>query len=262
MKNYYNEFLEKNNELMLDIYNKMVENHLFVVQKGSQNSFGFGLNNNDNEDEERILVRSTWSEILVRVRLKDLVINLKWSLDNLTKKERNKVYQFEGFSKPESIEIFKTKDLDSQVRSVVSLFNNNDNNFILEIDSYQEFKDKDNYNIRYENIYRVMISKEINVLDGSDNYQNRPKELEVKYQFARQLPNSKLLENNLDLLGKYVCEGENFSESFKDLLLLDSDVNKEDIDALIILMPNINLFSQRIEEIYKPKSTQNIKNKL
>lgn len=262
MKNYYNEFLEKNNELMLDIYNKMVENHLFVVQKGSQNSFGFGLNNSDNEEEERILVKSTWSEIKIQVRLKELSVNLEWSLDNLTKKERNKIYQFEGFSKPESIEVFKTKEENSPVSSLISLFDDKDNSFLLEIESVGKFKDKNNYDTQYNNIFRVMISNEISVWGGSDNYQNRHKELEDQYQFARKMPNSKLLQNNLELIGKYVCEGENFSESFKDLLLLDSDINKEDIDALIILMPNINLFSQRIEEIYKPKSTQNIKNKL
>lgn len=256
MKDYYTELIEKNNDLILDIYNKMLENNLFVKKKDSkdyltQKRFSFPLNPSHN-NEEKVSILSTYTEINITVELKEMSINLYWPLGDLKKKEKNKFFKFEGFRKPDMIEVSKNSEENDVVKSIIYLYEG----FGISFSLFSVNGAKTDMTL-----LTAWIKEKINFLEHSGNEDTRNK-LKTHCQFARELSNSKLIENNLSLLSNYLCEGENFSDSFKELLLLESDIKSKDIDSLIRFMPNINLFSERIAEIYNKKELKNIKNKL
>lgn len=246
MKDYYKDFLKKNKSIMVDIYNKMIENKLFVdTNKNQHGNRFYDYNFNDNE---KIHINSREIEIIIHITLKDVTAKLHWALTYLTKKDEKEKFQLSWFNRPEYITICKTEDLESNVRGKMTFHRNG--KFGLNIETIGKYKNTYNQLDRYQNELRMYIDDKITTCHSSDNFKNREPHLEDRYKFARELPNSKVIENNLDILGKYLCEAEDFPDSFKDLLLLDSDVNRKDIEDLKVLMPNINLFSKRVKELY------------
>lgn len=255
MKDYYTELLEKNNDLIIDIYNKMLENNLFVKKKDSKDTlnrktFIFPLNSSNN-NAEKVSIVSTYTEINITVELKEMSINLYWPLGDLKKKDKNKFFKFEGFRKPDMIEVFKNPEKSAVVKSVIYLYED----FGISFSLFSMNGGRTDLTL-----LTAWIKQKIDFLEHSGNNDTQ-NILKTHCQFAKELSNSKLIENNLSLLSTYLCEGKNFSDSFKELLLLESDIKSKDIDNLINLMPNINVFSERIAEIYNTKESKHIKNK-
>lgn len=258
MKNYYKEFLKKNKNLMIDIYNIMIENRLFIDT--NRNQYGTKIYDYNFNDNESIHINSREIEIIIDIKLNDVTVKLHWPLTYLTQKEEQEKFEFNFFNKPDFIMICKTDDIDSNVRGKLTFYKKGSYGLTIEtIGKYKNIHWKNQLQ-RYQNELRMYIDDKITTCQSSDNFKNREPHLEERYKFARELPNSKVIENNLDILSKYLCESEDFSDSFKDLLLLDSDVNRKDIEDLRSLMPNINLFSKRVKELYtKPKVLTTLK---
>lgn len=256
MKDYYKVFLKNNKNIMLDIYNKMIENRLFINEdKGEYGKrvYDYSLNYN-----EKIHIDSRKDEINIEITLNDITAYLHWSLDDLTKKAEREKFQINWFNRPESIKIYKTEEIDNEVRGILIFYRKNQ--YMLAIETTGKYRNIYKESANYQNQLRMYIDDKITTCHSSDNFKNREQHLEERYKFARKIPNSKVIANNIDLLGKYLCESEDFPNSFKDLLLLDSDVNRKDIEDLRGLMPNINLFSKRVKELYiKPKVLNTLK---
>lgn len=251
MTTYYFDYIEKNEKLLSDIYQRLSEKGLLEIYQNNESKYGAHFTHEEKikiNDEYNIDIRVDNLTILATVNLKDTTSLICWDKWSAIFGKEEPVTDFNFFKEPYFIQVKKSveqiQNLQTPEEDIVKVmfyqFKHDDTYIQLTVDAEG-----------YSNEYVFAFDFYNEIAEDSSKNPVRNKTVEYNYEFLRQLKDFPNVNDYIEEITDYIFIGKELSQETRDIMYLCSDINKEMIDNFELLKIDINDFSKELKNAYE-----------